>query len=36
MYACIPESEGGFFEGVCAPSNATANFRDPPLPRALY
>jgi len=32
MYACIPENGGGFFEGVCAPSNATANFRDPPPP----
>ena len=28
MYACIPEIERGFFEGVCAPSDATANFRD--------
>jgi hypothetical protein len=33
MYACIPEIEGGFFEGVCTPSNATAIFRDPPPPR---
>jgi hypothetical protein len=32
MYACIPEIERGFFEGVCTLSNATANFRDPPLP----
>jgi hypothetical protein len=32
MYACIPENGGGFFEGVCTPSNATANFCDPPLP----
>jgi hypothetical protein len=30
MYACIHETGRGFFEGVCAPSNATANFRDPP------
>ena len=29
MYACIPEIERGFFQGVCAPSNASANFRDP-------
>jgi hypothetical protein len=33
MYACIPENGGGFFEGACTPSNATAIFRDPPLPR---
>jgi hypothetical protein len=33
MYACIPEISGGFFEGVCAPSNATAHLRDPPSPR---
>ena len=32
MYACINETHGGFFEVVCAPNNATANFRDPPLP----
>jgi len=32
MYAYIPEIGGGFFEGVCAPSNATANFCDPPPP----
>jgi hypothetical protein len=32
MYACIPEIGGGFFEGVRTPSNATANFRDPPHP----
>src|SRR5215211_6046580 len=32
MYACILEIGGGFFEGVCTPSNATANFRDPPPP----
>jgi hypothetical protein len=30
MYACIPEIDGGFFEGVCAPCTATAYFRDPP------
>jgi hypothetical protein len=30
MYACIPESGGGFFEGVCTPSNATAHSYDPP------
>jgi len=33
MYACISETGSGFFEGVCAPSNATANSRDPPPPR---
>jgi len=33
MYACIPENGGGFFEGACTPSNATANFCDPPPPR---
>jgi hypothetical protein len=32
MYACIPENGGGFFEVVCTPSNATADFRDPPPP----
>jgi hypothetical protein len=32
MYACTRETGGGFFEGVCPPSNATANFRDPPPP----
>ena len=32
MYACIPENGGGFFKGVCTPSNATANSCDPPLP----
>src|SRR5215211_1043537 len=26
------EVGGGFFAGVCTPSNATANFRDPPPP----
>src|SRR5215217_5059377 len=30
MYACILETGRGFFEGVCAPCNATAHFRDPP------
>ena len=30
MYACILESGRGFFEGVCAPSNTTAYFCDPP------
>ena len=29
MYACIHETRRGFFEGVCAPSNATAYLRDP-------
>jgi hypothetical protein len=33
MYACIPEIGGGFFEGVRAPSNATAHSYDPPPPR---
>jgi hypothetical protein len=32
MYACILETGCGFFEGVCAPRNATAHFRDPPPP----
>ena len=32
MYACFHETERGFFEGVCAPSNATTNFCDPPPP----
>jgi hypothetical protein len=32
MYAYIRETERGFFEGVCTPSNAAANFRDPPHP----
>jgi hypothetical protein len=32
MYACIRETGRGFFEGVCPPSNATANFHDPPPP----
>jgi hypothetical protein len=30
MYACIPEDGGGFFEGVCTPSDATAHLCDPP------
>src|SRR5215217_8085072 len=30
MYACILETGRGFFEGVCAPGNASAYFRDPP------
>jgi hypothetical protein len=32
MYAYISENGGGFFEGVCTPSNATAYLHDPPLP----
>jgi hypothetical protein len=37
MYACTYEIGAGFFEGVCTPSNATANFRvPPPPPHALY
>jgi hypothetical protein len=32
MYACIPEIERGFCEGVCTPNNATADFRNPPHP----
>src|SRR5829696_711386 len=32
MYDCVPENGGGFFEGACAPSNATAHLRDPPPP----
>ena len=32
MYSCVHESGLGFFEGVCAPSIATANSRDPPPP----
>jgi hypothetical protein len=32
MYACVPETGRGFFEGVCTPSNATAYLHDPPLP----
>jgi hypothetical protein len=34
MYASIPEIGGGFCEGVCTPSNATANSYDPPPPRS--
>ncbi len=30
MYACIFENGCGFFQRVCAPSNAPAIFRDPP------
>jgi hypothetical protein len=30
MYACVLETGRGFFKGVCAQSNATANLRDPP------
>jgi hypothetical protein len=34
MYACIPENGGGYFEGLCPPSSATADIRDPPpVPR---
>jgi len=32
MYACVLETECGFFEGVCAISNATAYLHDPPPP----
>jgi hypothetical protein len=32
MYAYIPDIGGGFFEGVCTPSNATAHSYDPPPP----
>ena len=32
MYACILKPVRGFFEGVCTPSNAIANFHDPPPP----
>src|SRR5215216_4767943 len=32
MYAYIGEIGCRFFEGVCTPSNATANFCDPPPP----
>ena len=32
MYACNHENERGFFAGVCAPSDTTAYFRDPPHP----
>jgi hypothetical protein len=30
MYACIPGTERGFFEAVCAPTTATTKFCDPP------
>ena len=33
MYSCVHETGHGFFAGVCTPSNATANFRDPPHPQ---
>ena len=33
MYACVHEIGSGFFEGVYAPSDASANFRDPPPAR---
>jgi hypothetical protein len=33
MYACISEIDGGFFEGVCTLSDATAHSYDPPPPR---
>jgi hypothetical protein len=33
MYACVPKIERGFFEGVYAPSNATAHSYDPPHPQ---
>jgi hypothetical protein len=33
MYAYNPETDCGFFEGVCAPSSATAHSCDPPPPR---
>jgi hypothetical protein len=29
MYACNLETERGYFEGVCAPCNATAHFSAP-------
>ena len=32
MYAYLYEIRGGFFEGVCTLSNATANIYDPPPP----
>jgi hypothetical protein len=32
MYACDGVTGRGFFEGVCAPCNATAYFHDPPPP----
>jgi len=33
MCAYIRQIERGFFEELRPPSNAVANFRDPPLPR---
>src|SRR5215203_438705 len=33
MYAYVLEISGGFFEGVCTPSHATAHSCDPPPPR---
>jgi hypothetical protein len=33
MYACLYEIRGGLFDRVCTPSNATANFCDPPPPQ---
>jgi hypothetical protein len=36
MYAWILEIGRGFFEGVCAPCKATANFRDPPPPNPRF
>jgi hypothetical protein len=32
MYACVRGIWRGYFKGVCTPSNAIANFRDPPPP----
>src|SRR5918992_1434957 len=32
MYACVPGTRCGFFEGVCIPSSATAHLHDPLLP----
>jgi len=34
MYAYVLEIGRRFFGGACTPSNATADFRDPPLPRS--
>ncbi len=36
MYACTFKTWRGFFEGVCAPCNATAHFCDPPLDSRVY
>ena len=30
MYACVPRTERGYFEGVCPPCESTAYFGDPP------